>query len=57
MELGKELATLWTEYQAHIEEVQSHRVSQSVGDKVLERRNATFEGMLNWLVERELCDS
>lgn len=51
-ELGEQLAELWTVYLESIEERQRHQVSVSVGDKVLEVRNATFEGMLNWLIEQ-----
>lgn len=51
-ELGDQLVELWSGYMEHIEtrEVQS----RSVANMIDEKRNATFEGMMNWLIRREL---
>lgn len=51
-ELGEQLRELWGEYMEHIETRQMQ--GRSVGNMIDEKRNATFEGMMNWIVRREV---
>lgn len=51
-ELGDQLVELWSGYMEHIQTREMQ--GRSVGNMIDEKRNATFEGMMNWLMSREV---
>lgn len=51
-ELGEQLVELWSGYMHHIET--RNVQSRSVDCMIREKREATFEGMMNWLMSREV---